>query len=84
MLSKTQLVLSNKNITITVTKEAKELLLDKGTDLAYGARPLRRAIQRYIEDELSDRILKSELRDGQKVEITFDSENSQLAFHITD
>lgn len=84
MLSKTQLVLSNKNITITVTKEAKEFLLDKGTDLAYGARPLRRAIQRYIEDELSDRILKSELRDGQKVEITFDSENSQLAFHITD
>ena len=39
-------------------------LLDKGTDIKYGARPLRRAIQRYLEDELSDMILKSELLNG--------------------
>lgn len=39
----------------------KKYVLTKGTDLKYGARPLRRAIQRYVEDELSDMILKSEL-----------------------
>ena len=65
-------------------KEAKEFLLTKGTDLSYGARPLRRAIQRYVEDELSDRILRAELNDGQKVEITRNEETDQLVFLITD
>ena len=60
--------------------EAKEYILQKGTDLKYGARPLRRAIQRYIEDEISDLILKSELKNGQTIDITFD--NEQLHFKI--
>jgi len=84
MLSKTQAILANKDITFTLSQDAKEFLLTKGTDLAYGARPLRRAIQRYIEDELSERILKSELKDGQKVDITFDSEKNELVFAILD
>ena len=69
MLNETQNVLSDKNITLEVSNEAKQFILNKGTDFKYGARPLRRAIQRYIEDELSDLILKSELKNGQKVTI---------------
>ena len=46
-------------------------MLEKGTDLKYGARPLRRAIQRYLEDELSEMILRQELKNGQTVEIDF-------------
>lgn len=84
MLSKTQAILANKNIQIHLSQEAKEFLLTKGTDLSYGARPLRRAIQRYVEDELSDRILRSELTDGQKVEITRNEETDQLVFLIKD
>lgn len=84
MLGKTQAILANKNIQIHLSQEAKEFLLTKGTDLSYGARPLRRAIQRYVEDELSDRILRSELTDGQKVEITRNEETDQLVFLITD
>ncbi len=84
MLSQTQAILANKNIQISLSKEAKEFLLTKGTDLSYGARPLRRAIQRYVEDELSDRILRAELNDGQKVEITRNEETDQLVFLITD
>ena len=74
MLAETSKVLRDKDITMEVSTEAKEYILEQGTDLKYGARPLRRAIQRYIEDEISDLILKSELKNGQKIIITFDTE----------
>ena len=67
MLEDTKQALLDKNIAIEISKESKEYLLSKGTDLKYGARPLRRAIQKYLEDELSEMILKSELKNGQKV-----------------
>ena len=60
----------------------KKYLLQKGTDIKYGARPLRRSIQRYIEDELSDMILKSELLDGQTVIVTYVNDKNVLDFHI--
>ncbi|MBE5805855.1 MAG: ATP-dependent Clp protease ATP-binding subunit [Clostridiales bacterium] len=74
MLNETSTILKDKNITMDISKEAKEFILEKGTDFKYGARPLRRAIQRYIEDEISELILKSILNDGQKITITFDTE----------
>ena len=74
MLSETAKVLQDKDITMEVSSEAKDYILQQGTDIKYGARPLRRAIQRYIEDEISDLILKSELKNGQKITITFDTE----------
>ena len=69
MLNDTIKALADKNISMHISEEAKKYLLGKGTDLKFGARPLRRAIQRYIEDELSDMILKQELNNGQIVEI---------------
>ncbi len=80
MLSDTVKALKEKNITITVSDEAKKYLLDKGTNIKFGARPLRRAIQRYLEDELSEKILRTELKDGQN--ITIDLENNELKFEI--
>lgn len=80
MLFDTQKVLADKNISMKVTIDAKKFLLEKGTDLKYGARPLRRAIQRYIEDELSDLILKAQLQNGQTVNISLD--NDKLKFNI--
>ena len=74
MLGETQKILNDKDIILEVTPEAKEFILQQGTDFKYGARPLRRAIQRYVEDEISDLILKSELKNGQKVVISFDTE----------
>ena len=73
-------VLNDKNISLQLSNEAKNFLLEKGTDLKYGARPLRRAIQRYIEDELSDLILKGELLNGQSVSVDVLDEN--LKFDI--
>ena len=80
MLKDTQNVLNDRNIKMYVSDEAKSFLLEKGTDLKYGARPLRRAVQRYIEDELSDMILKSELLNGQIIFI--DAKDKNLTFKV--
>ncbi len=80
LLSKTQLALDAKDITIEISLKAKKFLLSKGTDLKYGARPLRRSIQKYIEDEISDMILKSEVLAGQTIQI--DCENEHLKFTV--
>ena len=82
MISDTQKVLNDRNIGLILTDEAKKYVLTKGTDLKYGARPLRRAIQRYVEDELSDMILKSELTNGKKVLVEYDKEQDKLVFNI--
>lgn len=78
MLKDTSIALAEKNITMELSKEAKNFLLEKGTNLKFGARPLRRAIQRYIEDEISEKILKGEIKDGQKINIT--KNNDVLVF----
>ena len=74
MLKDTYKALNDKNITLTVTDAAKEFLLEKGTNLKFGARPLRRAIQRHLEDELSEKILRGELSDGNSVKVDFSGE----------
>ena len=79
MLEDTQKALQEKDITLKVSENAKKLLLEKGTDIKYGARPLRRAIQRYLEDELSDKILRGELSNGDTVSVDT-NENKELTF----
>lgn len=70
MLNDTKKALKEKDITMEIETKAKQFILKKGTDVKFGARPLRRAIQRYIEDEISEMILKNELLDGQNIIIT--------------
>ena len=82
MIADTQKVLNDRNIGLILTDEAKNYILEKGTDLKYGARPLRRAIQRYVEDELSDMILREELQNGKKILIDFNKENNKLSFKV--
>ncbi|MHB1571684.1 MAG: AAA family ATPase, partial [Solirubrobacteraceae bacterium] len=57
-LSKVSKRLAEKNLTLVLTEEAKEFLIEKGTSLEYGARPLRRAIEHYLEDPLSEDLLR--------------------------
>ncbi len=82
MLKDTQNALSDKNITLNISDEAKNFILEKGTNIKFGARPLRRAIQRYIEDEISEMILKGEIREGQNV--TAYLENDTLHFNVVE
>ena len=60
--------------------EAKQFILDKGTNIKFGARPLRRSIKRYIEDEISEKILRSEIMDGQTIKVDF--KNEKLIFEV--
>ena len=78
MLKDTKKALQDKNITMDITENAKDFILQKGTNLKFGARPLRRAIQRYIEDEISEMILRNEINEGQNISINL--ENEKLTF----
>ena len=82
LIDKTNEALKSKDIVLELNDEAKKFLLSKGTDLKYGARPLRRTIQNYIEDNLADKILRSELKAGQKVEVTLNEAKDELNFNI--
>lgn len=80
MLNDTQKALNEKDIKMQISKEAKMYILGKGTDIKFGARPLRRAIQRYVEDELSEMILRGTLLDGQNVNIEL--QEDKLKFEV--
>ena len=67
MLKRLREQMANHEVAIELTEEAKELLVDKGYDPAMGARPLRRAIQRYIEDPLADYVLGRQLEPGSTI-----------------
>lgn len=69
---------------LTLTDDAKSFLVEKGFDEKYGARPLKRALQKYIEDELAEEVLKNNLTPGTKVEASFDEESKKLKFNFTE
>ncbi len=66
----------SSDISVEVTDKAKEKLIEEGTDPSYGARPLRRAIQRLVEDPLSDLFLRGEFKPHDKVIVDLDSEGN--------
>ncbi len=66
--------LEDRDMTIALSQEAKDRLIEIGFDPALGARPLRRAVQREIEDKLSERILKGELSSATHVDVDFVAE----------
>ncbi|MGB8706588.1 MAG: AAA family ATPase [Dehalococcoidia bacterium] len=67
LISEVQTRLDDRNITLDLDDKARAWLLKEGYEPAYGARPLRRAIQRYVENPLSSRILQGEIKDGETV-----------------
>ncbi|MHA1134771.1 MAG: ATP-dependent chaperone ClpB, partial [Alphaproteobacteria bacterium] len=62
-------LLADRKITLDIDEDAKIWLGNKGYDPAYGARPLKRAIQKYVQDPLAERILEGKIRDGETVKI---------------
>ncbi|MDR3107296.1 MAG: ATP-dependent Clp protease ATP-binding subunit, partial [Bifidobacteriaceae bacterium] len=72
--------LKDQGMTITLTESARKLLAARGYDPVLGARPLRRAIQREIEDVLSEKILFGEIRRGERVEVDATGEGTDAKF----
>ena len=57
--------LTDRKVTLEFTPEAKDLLIEKGYDEKYGARPLRRAVEHYLEDPLAEALLRGEVKEGE-------------------
>ena len=63
---------------IKLTKKAKDFISEKGFDKQYGARPLKRAIQKYLEDELAEEIMKSKVQTGDTIKVDLNKEKTKL------
>jgi ATP-dependent Clp protease ATP-binding subunit ClpC len=69
---------NNLGYTIKITEAAKDFIVEKGYDIQYGARPLKRAIQKYLEDPMAEEIIQSNLSEGDGIEIDFDAEKKEI------
>ena len=69
MIEETLERLEKRNIDLKVNDEVKDLIINKGTDYAYGARPLRRALQNILEDKIAEEMLDGNLQEGDKAEM---------------
>lgn len=72
--------LKERELTFEFSKECKDFLIDKGYDEKYGARPLRRAVEKYLEDSLAEAILSGEIKPGEVIRVMVDSEAKGLEF----
>ena len=79
MLKTVQMRMSKQNIKFDVDEKAKELIAKEGTDLNYGARPLKRAIQNLVEDRIAEGILNDEIKPKKKVTLTAKDEKIIIA-----
>lgn len=72
-----------KLINITLSEEARTFLADKGYDPAFGARPMRRAVEKYVENALSEAILRETVSAGEEAEAVLSEDKSKIAFKVT-
>jgi len=68
---------------LRLTEKAKEFIAEKGYDKQYGARPLKRTIQRYIEDEIAEKIVLSEVRKGDTISVDYMDHEEKLTFLVS-
>jgi ATP-dependent Clp protease ATP-binding subunit ClpC len=73
---------SDLGYTIDLTEKAKDYIADKGYDEAYGARPLKRAIQKYLEDPLAEEIIQSTIHAGDTIKVELDDVTKELIFSV--
>jgi ATP-dependent Clp protease ATP-binding subunit ClpC len=69
-------------VNVDLSDEALDFLAEKGFDKIYGARPLRRALQKYVEDPIAEEILKGSVKEGTKVKVTLAANKAELLFGI--
>ncbi len=74
--------LSEEGLTLVRKEAATQFLVDHGYDEKYGARPLKRAIRRFVEDPLSDKILMGEFGPGEEIQVDVDADGEKLVFQV--
>jgi ATP-dependent Clp protease ATP-binding subunit ClpC len=75
--------LKDQSISLDLTKEAKDFLIERGFDKTFGARPLKRTIQRFLEDPLAEEIIKGTYKNGAKLRVTAKADHLEFASSIT-
>jgi ATP-dependent Clp protease ATP-binding subunit ClpC len=83
LLRDVQKRLGDEELSLKLTDGAVEFLVKHGYDPSYGARPLKRAIQRWIEDPLSEKILLAEFSRGDEIEVDVSGDGAKLEFRAT-
>jgi ATP-dependent Clp protease ATP-binding subunit ClpC len=73
-ISKVLTRLKSRNIKLELDEKAKDFLVEKGYDPQYGARPMRRAVERFLEDPFAEEILRGHLHEGEPIQVTSDKE----------
>jgi ATP-dependent Clp protease ATP-binding subunit ClpC len=68
--------------TLQINKTAKDYLIEKGYDIEYGARPLNRAIQKYIEDPVSEEILSGRVEEGQTIKVSYSKSKEEIVIKV--
>jgi ATP-dependent Clp protease ATP-binding subunit ClpC len=72
----------DKNIHVELDESAKELLIEEGYDPAYGARPMRRAVERHLEDPFAEHLLRGDIKEGDKVRVARREGERSLKFTV--
>ena len=67
---------------VSINQEAKDFIAEKGFDSKFGARPLKRAIQKYFEDSLSEKIISAKIKQGDKIKVSLKKDKSELEIKI--
>ncbi len=68
--------------TLNISNEARDFIAEKGYDAQFGARPLKRAIQKYLEDKLAELIIEAELHSGDEIRVTYKPGDDELTTEI--
>ena len=79
----TELICSSTFLVISLTKKAKDYIVDKGWDSQFGARPLKRAIQKYVEDILAEEMIKTKIKAGDMINIDYDKKKDMIVVKIS-
>ena len=67
---------------VTISEKAKDFIAEKGYDKHYGARPLKRAIQKYFEDPLAEEIIQSKISEGDSIKVDLSKDNTELTMKL--
>ena len=72
--------LKNRDIKVKIDNKARDFLIDDGYDPEYGARPMRRSVEKHLEDPLAEHLLRGDVKEGDLVTVTVDKKEKRLKF----
>ena len=75
--------IDNLGYKFKISPAAKNFIAEKGYDIQYGARPLKRAIQKYLEDPMAETIIKSDIKEDDIISVGYDSKKEQITIKVT-